>query len=214
MEDPENEVLLSQDENLTGEADNRTIAAMMSTMNDNLQLLLKRVSTLEHERPSKEQRSEPCTASENVASGESDSENLVNEHRTEFCTGKASGDLSVTNNDKNTSKAGENLLNEIAHDYSPETSTSPTISQKLAKIVDNRWSKMLESNKLKDKMEQYSRPENCEKLIVPRVNPEVWNKLGHTSHGSDLKMAGLQKPLVRVGSACLNAVHWYIAFTA
>lgn len=173
MEEPENEVLLGQDENITGEADNRSIAAMMSSMNENLQLLLKRVSTLEHERPSKKQRTEPCTASENGASEESDSENLVNEHSTDLHTSEASVNLSVTNNDKNTSEAGENLLNGIAQDYSPETSTSPTISQKLAEIVDNRRSKMLESNKLKNKMEQYSRPENCEKLIVPRVNPEI-----------------------------------------
>ena len=40
---------------------------------------------------------------------------------------------------------------------------------------------MLDSNKLKDKIEQFSRLENCEKLIVPCVNPEIWKK-----HDNDL----------------------------
>ena len=50
-------------------------------------------------------------------------------------------------------------------------------------------------------MEKHDRPENCEKLSVPKVNPEIWSKLQHTTRGSDLRLANFQKTLVKVGAA-------------
>ena len=114
LKDQENEVLLSQHENLTGEAGNGTIAAMMSTMNENLQLLLKRSSLDARTRKTFEkQRLQPSTATENKASEESDSKNLINEHSTEVCTGEAWVHLNVTNNDKSTSEAGKIFLTKL-----------------------------------------------------------------------------------------------------
>ena len=73
------------------------------------------------------------------------------------------------------SEAGECFLQEIAQDFDAGAMTSPSVaSQKLADIVNNRWENRLNESKLKEKMEQYSRPENCDKLMAPRVNPEIW----------------------------------------
>ena len=54
--------------------------------------------------------------------------------------------------------------------------------------------------KLKEKLAKYNRPDNCEKLTVPKVNPEIWNKLKHITRSADLRLANMQKVLVKVGS--------------
>ena len=72
-----------------------------------------------------------------------------------------------------TSAAEDEILSEIAQDYAEGAQTSDDVSQKLAEIVNQRWSSKLEESKLKDKMNKYDRPNNYEKLTVPRINPEI-----------------------------------------
>ena len=71
------------------------------------------------------------------------------------------------------------LLNEIAQDFESDEQTDPKVAQKLADIVNKRWGSKLEEAKLKEKLAKYNRPDNCEKLTVSKVNPEIWNKLKH-----------------------------------
>lgn len=187
-----------------------SIAAMLSVMNETINnrmdTVLKRLSAIEQDKelPSKKRRVESVIHSDSCPSegDHSDSEDLVK--------GKArqpEGEAPKQVGEKQTaSEAGECLLQEIAQDFDAEATTSPSVSQKLADIVNNRWENLLNESKLKEKMEQYSRPENCDKLMAPRVNPEIWGKLNHTSHGSDLKMVNLQKTLVRVGSALTQSI--------
>ena len=98
----------------------------------------------------------------------------------------------------------DNLLSEIAQDFDNAATTGPSVSQKLAEIINKRWSLKLEEAKLKSKMEKYDRQDNCEKLVVPKVNPEIWATLNHSTRGSDLKIVNLQKTLVKVGIAKLT----------
>ncbi|CAB3999301.1 Hypothetical predicted protein, partial [Paramuricea clavata] len=99
------------------------------------------------------------------------------------------------------SVAEDDLLSEIAQEFADEATTGPKVSQKLADIINQRWSSKLEEPKLKGKMGKYDRPDNCEKLAVPKVNPEIWSKLNHTARGADLKLVNFQKTLVKVGVA-------------
>lgn len=93
------------------------------------------------------------------------------------------------------------LLNETAQDFESDEQTDPEVAQKLADIVNRRWGSMLEKAKLKEKLAKYNRLDNCEKLTVPEVNPEKWNKLKHVTRGAYLRLANMQKILVKVGSA-------------
>ena len=95
------------------------------------------------------------------------------------------------------SEAEDDLLSEIAQDFSTEATIGPNVSQKLADILNQRWSSKLDEPKLKGKREKYDRPGNCEKLAVP----EIWSKLQHATRGSDLRLANFQKTLVKVGVA-------------
>ena len=65
-------------------------------------------------------------------------------------TGGKDGDAPTSN----TSASEDNLLNEIAQDFDNDATTGPSVSQKLADIINKRWSLKLEEAKLKSKMEK------------------------------------------------------------
>ena len=57
----------------------------------------------------------------------------------------------------------------------------------------------LSDNQLKDKLEKYYRPANCEKLTMPQVNPEVWGKLSRLAKGNDLRFFLPHTNVTKVG---------------
>ena len=93
-------------------------------------------------------------------------------------------------------------------------SRTSKVVQKLADIVNKRWGSKLEDAKLKEKLAKYNRPDNCEKLTVPKVNPEIWNKLKHVTRSADLRLANMQKVLVKVGSAVAKSTDTLLAIRA
>lgn len=44
---------------------------------------------------------------------------------------------------------------------------------KPASIANKCWNHNLTGEKLKEKIEKYHRPANCDKIITPRMNPEI-----------------------------------------
>ncbi len=68
----------------------------------------------------------------------------------------------------NTTKSAESsdLLSQIASDFNEDEDTSAGVTEKLAKIVNKRFSTPLGEEKLKEKLGQYLRPDNCAKLAV------------------------------------------------
>ena len=106
------------------------------------------------------------------------------------------------------------MLNEIAQDFESDEQTGPKVAQKLADIVNKRWGSKVEEAKLKEKLAKYNRPDNREKLTVPKVNPEIWNKLMHGTKSADLRLANMQKALVKVGNAVAKATDTLLAIRA
>ena len=78
--------------------------------------------------------------------------------------------------------------------------TDPKVSDKLAKIINLRWFNKLDNSNLKDKCGKYLRPANCDRLITPKVNPEIWGQFDHHARGKDLKLSNLQATLIKVGN--------------
>ena len=83
-----------------------------------------------------------------------------------------------------------------------------------AGIVNKRWGSKLEEAKLKEKLAKYNRPDNCEKLNVPKVNPEIWNKLKHVTRSAELRLANMQKILVKVVSTVAKSTDTLLAMRA
>ena len=84
----------------------------------------------------------------------------------------------------------------------------------MADIVNKRWGSKLEEAKLKEKLAKYNPPDNCEILTVPKVNPKIWNKLKHVTRSADLRLANMQKILVKVGSTVAKSTDTLLAMRA
>ena len=91
------------------------------------------------------------------------------------------------------------LLSEISQDFHQEEDLGPDINQQLADIINKRWSTKLNEAKMKE-TKKYHRPANCDKLIVPRVNTEIWDKLDNKTKHHDLRATSLQKSLAKAGA--------------
>ena len=99
----------------------------------------------------------------------------------------------------------DTLLDEIVQSLTETEKTDAKISEKLAKIVKNRWLNKLSDGQFKEKTEKYLRPANCDNLITPKVNPEIWERLDRQTRGRDLKLSTLQSTTTKVGYICTKA---------
>jgi hypothetical protein len=93
------------------------------------------------------------------------------------------------------------FLTTLALEYSADDKTSGPVSTQLAEIVNKRWSSKLSDDKFEEKIAKYDRPENCERLFAPKVNPEIWSRISNMGQRQDLKLVAIQKTLVAVGTA-------------
>ena len=69
----------------------------------------------------------------------------------------------------------DTLLDKIVQSMNETDKTDAKISEKLAKIVENRRLNKLSNGQVKEKTEKYLRPANCNNFITPKVNPEYGN---------------------------------------
>ncbi|CAB4027112.1 Hypothetical predicted protein [Paramuricea clavata] len=60
-------------------------------------------------------------------------------------------------------------------------------------------------DQLKEKAEKYPRPANCDKVVSPRVNPEIWAKLPKAVRGEDHKLFRVQTQLSTVTNLVVQA---------
>ena len=94
----------------------------------------------------------------------------------------------------------DSLLDEIAQSLTDMEKTAPKVSGNLAKIVNLRWLNKLDETNLKEKLDKYLRLINCDRLITPKVNPEIWGRLDRQTRGKDLGFSNLQTTLTKVGN--------------
>ena len=83
----------------------------------------------------------------------------------------------------------DGLLDEIAQSLDETERTDEAVAEKLADIANKRWLQTLSDEKLKEKLEECPWPVNCDKIVVPRVNPEIWGKLLRQAKGNDLQFS-------------------------
>ena len=162
------------------------MSANLNTVNESLKHLLQSNSTTADAAvPAKKAK----LAAE-VTWSESDNSDCE-----ELLTNKA--DSGATNGQRDESPDG--LLDEIAQSLDETERTDEAVAEKLAVIANKRWLQMLSDEKLKEKLEKCPRPVNCDKIIVPKVNPEIWGKLSRQAKGNDLQFSRLQTHLTKVG---------------
>ena len=91
------------------------------------------------------------------------------------------------------------LRKEITQTLDETEKTSRIVNRKLASII-HRLNK-LSYEQLK---EEYFSPKNCDCLIVPKVSPEIWEKLDHPARGRDLQLSAIQSTMTNIAIQTTN----------
>ncbi len=202
-------------EKLLGDpSDDSNLANVLQSLNDNMANLahsmshmsesiaeIRKTSTATAKRDSRAVESEPLSSNKRMRQSSdhegSDVEALIDDASAEEIHKKADQE---SDSAKPTDGNEDELLSALASEYSAEDKTSRPVSSQLADIVNKRWSSKLSDDKFKEKIAKYDRPENCDQLLAPKVNPEIWSRISNTDQRQDLKLVAIQKTLVAVGT--------------
>ena len=88
----------------------------------------------------------------------------------------------------NSTASEDKFLDELARELDQDEKTTSPIAGKLADIINKRWATKFSDSKFNDRVEKYERPENCDKVLVPRVNQEIWARLSNQAKRNDLRL--------------------------
>ncbi|KAK3745382.1 hypothetical protein QZH41_001420 [Actinostola sp. cb2023] len=116
--------------------------------------------------------------------------------------------LSLFGEDSESEKSSddENLLSDITMSLSSSDDTGPPVSDKLAKLINEKFDTEYTVEKSKEIIQKYKKPSNCETLYVPKVNQEIWGKLPTYARRTDIRMSVLQDTLIKVSSAIICSI--------
>ncbi|GFO26947.1 hypothetical protein PoB_005345200 [Plakobranchus ocellatus] len=93
------------------------------------------------------------------------------------------------------------FLAEIEQEYAQDECFDAPIREDLAKVMQGRFTNKLSQDMLKKRVDTHLQPENCQKLVAPWVNPEIWHQMPIHARKSDLGLAQLQRCVVKAASA-------------
>ena len=103
-------------------------------------------------------------------------------------------------------------LSDIEQDYESPNDVGSEVHAKYAKLLRTMAKGKMAPEKLKAKQEKHKRPANCDLLVVPRVNPEIWSVMDNTARAMDLKIQRIQKniltatlAMIKVGNTCFTS---------
>ncbi|ESP00354.1 hypothetical protein LOTGIDRAFT_173257 [Lottia gigantea] len=88
----------------------------------------------------------------------------------------------------------------------PKSYKGQKINDKLAKFVTKRFETRLSFDKLKERIDKYSIPRNCEGVYVPEVNLPIKSKLNRFIRGLDTRTSNIQRTIVSASSAVIECL--------
>ena len=97
--------------------------------------------------------------------------------------------------DKSDDANEDELLKELVTSLQEEDTKGPKVQQQLADIATKRWGNKLNSEKMTSILGKHPQPENCEDMVIKRVNPELWAPLNAAKRKVDLRLANMQQAL-------------------
>ena len=83
---------------------------------------------------------------------------------------------------------GSKLDNSLQEFYNSEEVSDEVLDPKLCQIVNTMLTSKISKDKLKDKPENYKRPNNCGMLSTTKGNSEIWRKMSFGSRSFDLRI--------------------------
>ncbi|CAB4016913.1 Hypothetical predicted protein [Paramuricea clavata] len=167
-------------------------------------IMEKSLKRLHEDKTPPAKRKKPRLATETTGPEEVEENQSSDEDTRALCgpSNADSAESSQTTNarlEQDTDNCNDSLLSEIENGFSQEDDMGPAITEKLATIINKRWSEKLSDQKLKEKRDQHPRPDNCDRLVAPRINPEIWARIDHTAKQLDLRASTNQANLAKAG---------------
>ena len=102
------------------------------------------------------------------------------------------------------SGAQSEFLESLTQAFIPNIQKSPAIESKIAQLVDNMLTGDLSPDTVKERVEKYPPPANCEYLTLTTVNEEIWDLLSRKTRSVDLAFQRTQEPVIQGLSALTN----------
>ena len=106
----------------------------------------------------------------------------------------------------------ESLLDNLAKLLDSQELTS--VNKKLAEVANACWLKKLGDDQYKETTGKYFRPENCKKVVVPKVNEEICGKLSHNAKSRDVKFSRLKSNVKKAACVVLNTAESLLNLSA
>jgi hypothetical protein len=98
----------------------------------------------------------------------------------------------------------DSFLEEFGGEIEGSDKVGPPIREKLASIVNARFEDGLSYDKLDEKIKIYTRPSNCSKLTVPRVNHSLFRNMSVAAKAQDKLMVSMHKCINTATTAILQ----------
>ena len=190
------------------------LTAMQQKMAENTKLILEMRSTQYHapvasqETPTlaSEEANSPASeeaqpASEEANTSASEEPQTMSNRDSGLPSNSEDGALTVYGDNGLDLEGGSDRFFELIYDnLRPSDGFGPPISERIAKIINEKFTTDLGLDKGKEILEKYKIPADCTNLFVPRINEPIWAKLKGFNRQRDLRVAVLQDYLVRVSS--------------
>ena len=95
------------------------------------------------------------------------------------------------------SGGADEKLGQLAEFFESAEKCGPDIAENLATTVNNAMRSRVSATKIDEVAELYLRPKNYVNMVVPKVNPEIWDKMSDGGQGRDLGFQKLQAQLLK-----------------
>ena len=110
--------------------------------------------------------------------------------------------LSDEREDEENSAEEEESLDSLSKLLADTDDTSSPIAEKIALVVNQLYKQALPLDKMKGKMADYNRPDNCSTMVVKKCNKELWNDQLHAKHrATDIRHIKIQNNALKGGIA-------------
>ena len=93
----------------------------------------------------------------------------------------------------------------FAASFAVDADMGDSIRNDVATSLNFALVEKLEEKCVQEAVQKYKCPKNCEALVVPKVNPQIWENINAHSRSRDLKLQRVQKPLIKGITALAKA---------
>ena len=102
------------------------------------------------------------------------------------------------------------VLNQLDNSVKRPTNCGPAINLQLAKLVENLLQHGMDAEAKESMLLKYLKPDNCPRLEVVKVNPDIYNSVRRNTKQEDFALQKLQQPLIAGITAVIEVLNAYV----